>query len=294
MNGTDLFCCTVTQMINPGRLAAFASTVVSDGPIVAAPIITEARHDHVLTPRYELVPTDTGVTGRTESGEMTMSWVAVATLLAAVTTPERARGLGDAVTVGGRERPTNGPPLDVLRADYAHAAATAAGLIDPPMRRQSDNGFDIELRSTTHRTTVSINRVELFDMRPSQFISSVDVRSHIDPTSGEPVEGFAETVLFVPHGESNAPIAGPVGSRVGIERLDPDSDIGAQWALQIDGFDSVIIEAFPDRGVRVAVYDNDPEQSYLRFEKSFRVPATPSATEQRLASLKVSSAGRER
>ena len=68
MNGTDLFCSAVTQMIDPARLAAFASAVVSDGPIVAAPIITEARHDHVLTPRYELVPTSGGVTGRTETG----------------------------------------------------------------------------------------------------------------------------------------------------------------------------------------------------------------------------------
>ena len=294
MNGTDLFCCTVTQMIDPARLTAFASTVVSDGPIVAAPILTEARHDHVLTPRYELVPTATGVTGRTDAGEMSMSWVAIATLLAKVTTPERARTLSDAVTVGGRERCTGGESLDAIRADYAHAAATAAGLIDPPMRHESDNGFDIELRSTTHRTTVTINQVELLDIRPHQFTCNVDVRAHTDPATEQFIDGFVELVLFVPHGESNLPQAGAVGDRVGIERLDPNSEVGAQWALQIDGYDSIIIEAFPHNGVRVAVYDNDPTQHYLRFEKHFPIPPMPSAAERRLAALKIPQTGRER
>jgi len=293
MNGTDLFCCTVTQMIDPARLAAFASTVVSDGPIVAAPILTEARHDHVLTPRYELVPTSIGVTGRTESGETTMSWVAIATLLAAATTPELVRALTDAVTVGGQPRGFDHDRLDSARSDYAHAAAIAAGLIDPPMHRQVDNGFDIELRSTTHRTTVSINRIELFDIRPSQFTCNVDVRSHVDPTTGAEVDGFSETVLFVPHGESNLPTPPSVGDRVGIERLDPVSTDGAQWALQVDGYDSVIIEASAHNGVRVAVYDNDREQDYLRFEKHFPVPAHASPAERRFAALKVCSTGRE-
>jgi hypothetical protein len=64
--------------------------------------------------------------------------------------------------------------------------------------------------------------------------------------------------------------------------------------LQIDRFDSIIIEAFAQRVVRVAVYDNDPGQDYLRFEKSFAVPGTPSAAAQRFASLRVSPPGRER
>lgn len=293
MNKTDLFCCTVTQMIDPARLAAFASTVVSDGPIVAAPILTEARHDHVLTPRYELVPTSSGVTGRTESGELSVSWVEVATLLAKVVTPERALALSNAVTVEGNETITDGESLDTLRAGYAHAAATAGGLIDPPLRHESDNGFDIELRSTTHRTTVAINQVELFDVRPHQFTCNVDLRPHTDPTNGRQVDGFVESVLFVPRGESNAPRAGSVAARVGIERLDPDSDVGAKWALQIDGYDSMIIEAFPHNGVRVAVYDNDPTHEYLRFEKQFPIPPLPSPTQRRFASLKIPQTGRE-
>ena len=293
MNKTDLFCCTVTQMIDPARLAAFASTVVSDGPIVAAAILTEARHDHVLTPRYELAPTSIGVTGRTESGELSMSWVEVATLLAEVVTPERARALSNAVTVGGNERGTDGELLDALLAGYAHAAATAGGLIDPPLHHESDNGFDIELRSTTHRTTVAINQVELFDVRSHQFTCNVDVRPHTDPTNERQVDGFVETVLFVPHGESNSPQAGSVGTRVGIERLDPDSEVGAQWALQIDGYDTIIIEAFPHNGVRVAVFDNDPKHENLRFEKQFPIPPLPSPTERRFASLKIPQPGRE-
>lgn len=293
MNKTDLFCCTVTQMIDPARLAAFTSTVVSDGPIVAAPILTKARHDHVLTPRYELTPTNSGVTGRTESGESSMSWTAIATLLAEVVTPERARALSNAVPVGGNEKSTDRESLDTLRAGYAHAAATAGGLIDPPLRHESDNGFDIELRSTTHRTTVAINQVELFDVRPHQLTCNVDVRPHTDPTKQRQVNGFDETVLFVPRGESNAPRAGSVGTRVGIERLDPDSEVGAQWALQIDHYDTIIIEAFPHNGVRIAVYDNDPKHENIRFEKQFPIPPLPSPTERRFASLKIPQAGRE-
>ena len=293
MNRTDLFCCTVTQMLDPARLTAFASTVLSDGPIVAAPILTEARHHHVLTTRYELVPNSNGVTGRTESGELSMSWAEVATLLAAATTPERARALSDAVTVGREPRGPDSDRLDAALSDYAHAAATAAGLIGPPMQQQTDNGFDIKLRSTTHRTTVSINQIELFDIRPHQFTCNVDVRSHIDPTTGAEVDGFSDTVLFVPHGDSNSPPAPSVGDRVGIERLDPGSADGAQWALQIDGFDSVIIEAFPHNGVRIAIYDNDRERDYLRFEKQFPVPPQPSPAERRLAALKIRSTWRE-
>lgn len=282
MNEADLFCTAVTQMIDSARLAAFASTVVSDGSTVAAPIITDARHDHVLTPRYELVPIDGGVTGRTEVGEMSMTWTAIASLLAAVTTPERARALGNAVTVGGQERPTNGASLDELCADYAHAAATAAGLLVPPTYHESDNGYSLELRSTTHRTTVSINRVELFDIRPRPQTSVIDVRAHRDSGSGELAEGFSGTVLFVPVGESNAPVPGAVGKRVGLERLDPNSDVGARWAVQVDGFDSVIVEAFPERGVRIAVYDNDPDQEYLRYETIFPVAASHGTARQRL------------
>lgn len=293
MNGTDLLCCTVTQMINPARLAAFAATVVSDGPIVAAPILTEAQHEHVLTGRYELVPTSTGVTGRTESGEMSMSWASVATLLAAATTPEHARALSDAVTVGGRPRGPDRKALDAACADYAHAAATAAGLIDPPMARESENGFNIELRSTVHRSTVSINDVEVLSVSPDQSTTEIDVPAHSDPTTGEQIDRWSETVVFVPRRESNSPTPTSVGHRVGIQPWTPLNDIGARWSLQIDGFDIVIINASPRSGVNISVYDEDPSHDYLRFDTSFEVPQRPSPAQNRVAALKVPQMGRE-
>jgi hypothetical protein len=118
--------------------------------------------------------------------------------------------------------------------------------------------------------------------------------------TGYPTAGFNDSEIqpckmlahALPHGSSNAPLIEAAGARIGIERLDPNSNVGAHWTLQIDGYDTATIEASPHNGVRVAVYDNDPKQRFLRFEKRFPITPSLSAAQRRLAVLKVPQSGR--
>jgi hypothetical protein len=81
--------------------------------------------------------------------------------------------------------------------------------------------------------------------------------------------------------------------RIGAVRLDPDSGVGAQWVLQIDGYDTVVVEAFQEYGVRVAVYDANPDEKFLRFDKSFPIePIPPPPVEHRLARVSFPPQGR--
>ena len=94
MNRTDVFTRTAIEVISPLTLTEFVSKVVASGPIAAAPVIIEATYEHVITPRYELIPTTLGVTGRTLSGSTSeMTWIEIASLLANVATTERVGAL---------------------------------------------------------------------------------------------------------------------------------------------------------------------------------------------------------
>ena len=115
---------------------------------------------------------------------------------------------------------------------------------------------------------------------------------------------FIGTVRHVPPGESAGPLPATFADRVGVEVLDEDGT-GARWALQVDGFDVVIMEAgnAVTPTVRAAVYDNDPTQPFQRCEGRCTVPpAAPSpgprdagAAVNRLAGLRrPPSAGRGR
>jgi hypothetical protein len=294
MNRTDLFTRTAIEVINPLTLTEFVSKVIASGPIAAAPVITEASYDHLVTPRYELVPTTSRVTGRTLSGSTSeMTWIEVATLLANVATPERFDALR-VVVPDGWDRTIGADHRAMRRAveDFVHAAAVAGGLLDSPMQREVDNGFDLQLRSNQHRATLLINGVELFDVRPQDFTAHLGVRAHTDPHTHDDVAAFDAMVVFVPHGDSNTPRATSASDRVGVQRLDPDSDVGAQWALQIDGYDTVVVEAFPETGVRVAVYDSNPDEKFLRFDKSFPIEPIPPPVEHRLARVSFPRQGR--
>ena len=294
MNRTDLFTRTAVEVINPVTLIEFSSRVVASGPIAAAPVITDASYDHVLTPRYELIPTTLGVTGRTLSGSTSqMTWIEIATLLANAATPERVDALRHAIAPGW-DRTIGADHRSITRAveHFVHAAAVTGGLLDPPMQREVDNGFDLALRSNTHRATLLINDVELLDIRPQDFTAHVGVRAHTDPRTHFDVAGFDAMVVFVPHGDSNTPRATSATDRVGVVRLDPDSDVGAQWVLQIDGYDTVVVEAFPDLGVRVAVYDSNPDEKFLRFDKSFPIEPVPQPTDHRLSRVSFPRQGR--
>jgi len=295
MNRTDLFTHIALDMIDPVTLNEFVSTVRHSGPIAAAPLIIESFYDHIVTPRYELIPTESGVIGRTLSGATAeMTWIEIATLLANAATPERVDALGGEIANAGSDRSTGGDYRPTMRAleDYVHAAAVAGGLIDPVSRHDLDNGFDLQLRSNRHRTKLLINDVELLDVRPQQFTAHVGVRPHQDPRARVEAAGFEAMVVFVPHGESNTPKAASAADRVGVERLDPNGDVGARWVLQIDGYDTVAIEAFADSGVRVAVYDSNPDERFLRFDKSFPINPRPSPAEHRLAKLSFPRPGR--
>jgi hypothetical protein len=286
MNRTDLFTRTAIDVINPLTLTEFVSKVVASGPIAAAPVIIEATYEHVITPRYELIPTTLGVTGRTLSGSTSeMTWIEIASLLANVATTEWVGTLRHAIEPDGWKHTIGADHHSTRRAveDFVHAAAVAGGLLDPPMQLEVDNGFDLQLRSTRHRATLLINDVELFDVRPHDFTAHVGVRAHTDPRTGVDVAGFDAMVVFVPHGDSNTPTATSAADRIGAVRLDPDSDVGAQWAVQIDGYDTVVVEAFPETGVRVAVYDSNPDEKFLRFDKSFPIEPIPPLVEHRLA-----------
>jgi hypothetical protein len=295
VNRTDLFSRTAIEVIHPLTLTEFVSKVVTSGPIAAAPVITDTSYDQVVTPRYELLPTSWGVTGRTLAGSTSeMSWVEVATLLANVATLERVDTLVHAIETDGW-KPTFGADHELSRRaveDFVHAAAVAGGFLDSPMPREVDNGFDLQLRSTRHRATLLINGVELFDVRPQDFTAHVGVRAHADPRTHDDVAGFDALVVFVPHGDSNTPMATSAADRVGVLRLDPDSDVGAQWVVQIDGYDTVVVEAFPDLGVRVAVYDSNPDEKFLRFDKSFPIEPIPPPVEHRLARVSFPRQGR--
>ena len=290
MNRTDLFTRTVTELIDARRLSDFAFSAVHSGPIVAAALIADATYEHVVTPRYELIPTEQGVTGRTLQGLTSdMDWVEIVTLLAQATTPQRAMEIEEAVTDLGAD---NAYIRSVVQ-DYAHAAAVAGGLLDPPVRYDVDNGFGIQLRSTSHRTAVFVNDVEVCLIRPQQFTAHVEVPGHFDDATeiGEP--GFASLVVFVPHGDSNTPTPRSAGERVGLERLDPDSVVGARWVVQIDGYDTVTVDASPHVGVQVGVYDINPDEQFLRFTKSLPVVPLPTPRQQRLANFKCRRSGRE-
>jgi hypothetical protein len=294
VNRTDLFTRTAIEVITPLTLTEFSSRVIASGPIAAAPVITEASYEHVLTPRYELIPTTLGVTGRTLSGSTSqMTWIEVATLLANAATPERVDALRHAIAPGW-DRTIGADHESIKRAveDLVHAGALAGGLLDPPMQREVDNGFDLQLRSNPHRATLLINDVELLDVRPQDFTAHVGVRAHTDPRTHVEVAGFDAMVVFVPHGDSNTPAATSAADRVGVLRLDPDSDVGAQWMLQIDGYDTVVVEAFADLGVRVAVYDSNPDEKFLRFDKSFPIEPVPQPTAPRLARVNFPRQGR--
>ena len=294
MNRTDLFTRTALEVINPLTLTEFSSRVVASGPIAAAPVITDASYDHVVTPRYELIPTTLGVTGRTLSGSTSqMTWIEVATLLANAVTPERVDALHHAIAPGwGRTIGADHKSIKRAVEDFVHVASVTGGLLDPPMQRQVDNGFDLQLRSNLHRATLLINDVELLDVRPQDFTAHVGVRAHTDPRTHVDVAGFDAMVVFVPHGDSNTPTATSAADRVGVLRLDPDSDVGAQWVLQIDGYDAVVVEAFPDVGIRVAVYDSKPDERFLRFDKSFPIEPVPHPTAPRLARVSFPRQGR--
>ena len=295
MNRTDLFTRTVIEVISPLTLAEFVSKVVASGPIAAAPVITEATYDHVVTPRYELLPTTSGVTGRTLSGSTSaMTWIEIASLLANVATTERVDTLRHAIGPDGWNHTIGADQQSTRRGveDFVHAAAVAGGLLDSPMQREVDNGFDLQLRSTRHRATLLINGVELFDVRPQDFTAHLGVRAHTDPHTHDDVAGFDAMVVFVPHGDSNTPRATSASERVGVQRLDPDSDVGAQWVVQIDGYDTVVVEAFPETGVRVAVYDSNPDEKFLRFDKSFPIDPIPPPVEHRLARVSFPRQGR--
>ena len=290
MNRTDLFCCTVTHMIEPAHLAAFADKVVTAGPIAAAPIITDAHHDHVLTTRYELVPTPRGVIGRTESGESTMTWIEIATHLAEVATAQRADALSRTARTASRQ--TGDALVEVARADFAHAAATAAGLIDPPLQRQSVQGSDIELRSTPHRTTVSINGAAIVAVTPQQFTAHIDVPAHRDPTTGHIIDSFSETVTFVPRGDSNSPIPSSAGHRIGIEQLVATSGTNERWSLQVDGFDIGTIDVSALSGVHLSVYDEDPRYGERRLDTHLYVPQPLHAAMRRTPAFRSPPQGR--
>jgi hypothetical protein len=222
-----------------------------------------------------------------------MTWIEVATLLPNVSTPERFDALR-VVVPDGWDRTIGADHRAMTRAveDFVHAAAVAGGLLDSPMQREVDNGFDLQLRSTRHRATLLINGVELFDVRPQDFTAHLGVRAHTDPHTHDDVAGFDAMVVFVPHGDSNTPRATSASDRVGVQRLDPDSDVGAQWVVQIDGYDTVVVEAFPETGVRVAVYDANPDEKFLRFDKSFPIEPIPPPVEHRLARVSFPRQGR--
>ena len=295
MNRTDLFVCAVTQVVEPFALARTLDLLQIANRLSATAHLARGPHQHVLTPRYELTPGRTGVTGRSDIGSVAeISWSEIARLLEPVATPDRVGHLSRALEAEDPfpDAGSGQSGVEAVQHDIAHAAAVAGGLLRAPNLSEADGAIEIQLRSTTHWTTAYVNRVEIASIRPVQHTASVMIPGHFDHDSATRAPGFDSQVLFVPPGDSNAPTASMTNRRVGVERLDPDNHDGARWAIQIDGFDTLIVDA-SDRGrVQVSVYDHDPDQPFMRFTKSLPIPPPTSAAERRLSNLSCSRSGR--
>ena len=259
-------------------------------------ILSTGPHRDVLTTRYELTPGRSGVTGRSETGSISeLLWTEIGRLLATVATPDRAEEFAAAVQALDPFGDIGDglPAVDALRNDLAHAAATASGQIAAPEQLGSTQLMQLQLRSTSSWTTAYLNGVHVASIHPSAMTVRIYVPSTFDP-DGARIPGFADTVRFVPPGDSNAPVARSVGRRVGIEQLDPDNHDGAKWAVQIDGFDTLVIEASNAGRARVAIYDQDPDQPFERYSTTLPIPPPARRAQQRLARLGCPNVGLER
>lgn len=297
MNRTDLFVATVTQLIDPFVLAEFLDQASRPDRPSSTAVLSRGPHRDVLTPRYELTPGRTGVTGRSETGSITeLLWSEVGRLLATVATPERAAEFAAAVHGLDPFGDVGDGLADVeaIRHELAHRAATASGQIVGPEQLNATRFVQLQLRSTSHWTTAYLNGTHVASIHPAARTARVDIPSAVESNGGLRTPGFTGTVTFVPPGDSNAPIARALNRRIGIDRLDPDNHDGARWAVQIDGFDTLIIEASNVGRALVSVYDQDPDQPFRRFSTTLPIPPPAAQAEQRLARFRCTRAGLER
>ena len=77
-----------------------------------------------------------------------------------------------------------------------------------------------------------------------------------------------------------------------------NSFVGANHTLSVEQNLELFAQVWPplvayaeERGVRIAVYDHDPEHDFLRFETTFPLAARPSTAERRVGALKVAPSG---
>lgn len=117
--------------------------------------------------------------------------------------------------------------------------------------------------SGAERYTVALDgwdllRVDLPGPEPLAIVGVTDLRSHRELR-------WSKQVHVAERGDDHEP--GAVGTRVTAETL----PLGG-WAIQVDGFDVVILErnSAAPTDVRVAVYDRTPDSGFLVFDESVR------------------------
>lgn len=297
MNRADVVTAAVEHAIPTSRLMMFADLAVTGcDPHRLAGVLAWYRATEVVTGGGHLVADDAGITmtGLFGGEPVQVTWIELTRYLTAILTVDRVDTLVNAYQ-GSLDGNADGVRrFAEARSALAYETVETAGLIPPSLFTASlaertivdgpgeDGGF-------TGRVTLDplsdisvacrVNGQAVVVVSRAVDSHHVVARVHDGAETAEGQfrrrVGFAAVVRHVPPGESNAPLPETFAQRVGVEVLAEDA-AGARWAVQIDGFDVVVMEAVngAPATVRAAVYDNDPAQPFQRYEGHCTVSVT--------------------